>query len=243
MSLEALAEMEYPGRFIILGRDKRNECNVAIYGLTGRSPASQARKIVYNAVKKEVQVEPTEPDVLRTGDPALLIYPAMMMGYEFAVSNGAQTKSVANQLHAPSAPVHVLMLAHSQWSFEPDAPHYTPRISGCFVREEGGLIVHKRAENGSAVKHIFEVPMIPGRGSLIATYDGANRNPLPSFSGEPRLVSIEGNSAEDMAEQVYATIAPKDGCPDFRVAVAAAYVNTRRGGKDVGIVNRQEGGK
>ena len=38
--LEALAEMEYPGRFIILGRSEDRLSPVAVYGITGRSPSS-----------------------------------------------------------------------------------------------------------------------------------------------------------------------------------------------------------
>ena len=49
MNLDALAQMEYPGRFIIVGQ-LVNEKNVVVYGLSGRSPSSQAR--VFKSEKK-----------------------------------------------------------------------------------------------------------------------------------------------------------------------------------------------
>ena len=43
--LEVLSSMDYPGRFIVLGLTKEG-IHTAIYGITGRSSPSQARRLV-----------------------------------------------------------------------------------------------------------------------------------------------------------------------------------------------------
>jgi hypothetical protein len=99
----ALERMAYPGRFIITGM-LANEKDVVIYGLSGRSASSQAR--VLKSRKQDdlltVFTEPTDPEVLAKGDPALLVYDALITDNEnTAVSNGAQTNKIweAGQLY------------------------------------------------------------------------------------------------------------------------------------------------
>ncbi|HLC54225.1 MAG TPA: IMP cyclohydrolase [Candidatus Nanoarchaeia archaeon] len=238
--LEALAEMEYPGRFIVLGLDANNR-PVAVYGITGRSPSSQARRLVQREINRPffpsvngIIVEPTDKKILAQGDHSLLIYPAMlfgneMMGKSISVSNGAQTRDV----HLASGTQSLLVAlhqAHRRWEYEPDAPNYTPRISGkirmsadfdvCAV-----LGIIKKAPEGEELveKHYFEVPLAPGKGRLISTYAGANQNPLPSFRGEPLPVEIRGNSPEQIARDFYDALEGQDG-NDFRVSVAVEVI-------------------
>ena len=106
-ALEALANMEYPGRAIILGMNEDGDQRVAIYILSGRSTSSQARKAESYEKHGFVNIEPTDRKVLESGSPSLLLYPALFVTHkvpspsgeprpEFGgnivgVSNGAQT--------------------------------------------------------------------------------------------------------------------------------------------------------
>jgi len=56
-----LKSLEYPGRFIFAGQIKSSEEIFLVYGITGRSAASQARRII----KKEggLWVEPSAPEL------------------------------------------------------------------------------------------------------------------------------------------------------------------------------------
>ena len=71
--LEAISG-EYHGRIIILGRAESGE-NVVAYAVTGRSPSSRARK--FELEGEAIKTAPTNLQDLNTGNPALLIYPAI----------------------------------------------------------------------------------------------------------------------------------------------------------------------
>ncbi len=217
-----LKDRPYVGRFIILGKspDKRN---VAVYGITGRSPSSQARRLVFKDL--EIKVEPTNPKVLAQGNIDLLVYPAVIFKYGIAVSNGKQTTDVARCLDGRD-PLEALSKASANWDYEPDSPNFTPRISGCTFHDMAGLGIIKRGADGSSLRDYFEVPMSPGQASFISTYTGENKDPLPPFAGNPVQIKVGGNSAREIAEQVYDAFAPQEGAKDFRVSVASAYEDT-----------------
>jgi len=66
--MDFLKNLRYPGRFIILGKD--GEDFVAIYGVTGRSASSLARRYVQEG-NEIIAVQTAEG-----GNPELLTYPA-----------------------------------------------------------------------------------------------------------------------------------------------------------------------
>ncbi len=229
-ALSNLVEMEYPGRFIIIGQDPSGENNVVVYGITGRSPPSQARRLILE--NNKVFVEPTDEEELKKGNPDLLIYDAIIANRALVVSNGAQTETIDHSyLQCQTYPMTALVQAFSKtnsakWSYEPD-PNFTPRIGGIVTRELdiAGLGILKRANNGETLRNYFEFPLIPGEGKLLATYTGINKNPLPSFEGEPMDILLEGKTPKEVAEAVYDAIGPKyrGEDKDFRVSVAAAF--------------------
>ena len=221
--LENLKKMVYPGRVIIIGKNPRGE-SVVMYAITGRSPSSQARKLEIDEAEKKIYVTPTDEDTLKTGNPDLLVYPAVICGKGIAVSNGKQTEDVFKSLETGANPVEILFKSLRVWEYEPDEPNYTPRISGC-VADGAGLSLLKRAEDGSVIRNYFEIPMIPGRGKMVATYTGVNRNPLPSFSGKPRDVDMPWSSVEDAVDAMYEALGPATGQPDFRVTAASVFAN------------------
>jgi len=243
--LEALARMKYPGRFIIIGRST-SENDVIIYGITGRSPSSQARKLEFDEEQTKILVKPTDEETLKQGDPDLLVYPAIIFGLGgIAISNGKQTRDAA--YHCNGTGIYSLLSIFSHnlecWEYEPDSPNFTPRISGIVGFDEryqevrGALSAIKRAENGSTIKQYFEVPVIPGKGKLISTYTGENINPLPSFQGEPLDVTISAEDPKEVARQVYDSLNPQ-----FRVAVVTVF-DARDGHRRSSIINRIGEGK
>jgi IMP cyclohydrolase len=220
-NLENVEEMVYPGRIIIIGKSPAGE-DVVMYAITGRSPSSQARMLLIDEVEKKIFVKPTDEETLKTGNPDLLVYPAVICGSGIAVSNGKQTEDVLKCLDADKDPLQVQIDSLGNWEYEPDDPNFTPRISGC-ITSGAALSVLKRAEDGSVIRNYFKIPMIAGKGKLISTYTGVNQNPLPSFSGEPQDVEIPWASAEEAVTAFYHALGPAGGEPDFRVTAAVVY--------------------
>lgn len=236
--LESLSRMRYPGRALAVGRDLSGTFNIIIYAITGRSSSSQARRLELKA--DAIWTKPTDPEALRKGNIDLLIYPAVILSEGLAASNGKQTSDI--DVRSGPSPVRVLEEAMKSWDYEPDAPIFTPRISGCILpSNRAGLSIVKRAENGDSLRLFYEVTRASGKGKLLTTYSGENRNPLQSFSGEPLDLDLVEASARAMAEAVYGALKPPEGAEDFRVAVACVFANTTdMKDHQVFIINRQE---
>jgi IMP cyclohydrolase len=238
--LKKLSSLEYPGRLIILGKDLSGNHIVVVYAVTGRSPSSQARKIIIK--QNGAWVEPFDEMTLKKGNVDLLVYPAIQISKGIAVSNGKHTSAIRDCLAQHKNPVEVLSNALETWDFEPDAPNYTPRISGCIIKpEKAALSIIKRASNGLSQKNYYEISLIEGKGKMIATYTGENFNPLPSFEGEPLDVDLNENSPEETAEEVYEALSPKNPEKDFRVSVAVLFADTTKFGKyAITVINRHD---
>jgi IMP cyclohydrolase len=235
-----LARLEYPGRLIAMGLASAGARAVVVYAITGRSPSSQARKLVHR--DSGIWVQPTDEDVLKKGNVDLLVYPALLFGQAgVAVSNGKQTAAILDALVEGDAPVAILSKVLAAWDYEPDAPIFTPRISGCLVRGAAGLSIVHRGESGETLRSYFEVPLREGEGRLVSTYEGPNREPLPCFEGEPRRMALAGTTPRETAEDVYRALAPAAPDKDFRVAVACVLSSlSHPNDPEVHIINRYE---
>jgi IMP cyclohydrolase len=236
----ALIAKEYPGRLIIIGRALSGNDGVIVYAITGRSPSSRSRKIEVS--RDGAWVKPTDKEILKKGNEELLIYPAILFGQGLAVSNGKQTTDIKDHLSRRAKPTDVLFSALQDWTYEPDAPTFTPRISGCvFPDGKAALSIIKRAEDGSPSKHYFKVPMRPGEGKMVSTYSGENRDPLPSFCGDPEDVLLNDETAAKTSEAVYSALAPKERGRDLRVSVACIFftLGTTSDFK-ISVINRSE---
>ena len=164
-ALANLSAMEYPGRVIIIGRGPSGSRAAVVYAITGRSPSSQARRLERR--EDGVWVRPTDEEVLKKGNPDLLIYPAILFAAAgVAVSNGRQTADVRSRLDGAAAPgpVEILAGSLSGWDFEPDAPIFTPRISGCVLPgAKAALALIKRGAGGEALRSYHEFPLAAGK--------------------------------------------------------------------------------
>lgn len=238
--LESLSAKEYPGRVIIIGRDKSGKNEVVIYAITGRSASSQARKLELE--DDAIWAKPTDDETLKKANIDLLVYPAILFSRGIAVSNGKQTMDIKACLGQSQNPEEVLTLALHKWNYEPDAPVFTSRISGCVLaQKKAALSIIKRAPDGSSMRSIFEIPLTAGKGKMITTYRGENKDPLPAFQGEPIDIEIKEERADDMAEAVYDALGPEAGKSDFRISVACVFSsNLSLDEYEIYIINKYE---
>jgi IMP cyclohydrolase len=238
--LEGLSSRDYPGRFIILGRDLSGKNDVIVYSICGRSPSSQARKLEREG--DAIWAKPADEAVVKQGNKDLLLYPAIYLSKGVAVSNGQQTADIKAFLAKSQSPGEILSSALERWNYEPDSPHFTPRIAGCIIsKSKAALGIIKRTADGSSERKIFEFTLAAAQGKMIATYEGEDKEPLPSFKGEPVDVRIEKNNPRDMAETIFKALEPKPGKKDYRVSVACVFSrNLGRNEYEIFIINRQE---
>ena len=184
-----LQENAYPGRGIIIGKSADGTKAVTAYFIMGRSENSRNRVFVEEG--QGIRTEAFDPSKLV--DPSLIIYaPVRVLGNNTIVTNGDQTDTVYEGLEKG------LTFEQSLRSrqFEPDEPNCTPRISGLLHIAEGEFhyaMSILKSNNGNPASnnrytYTYENP-IAGEGRFIHTYmhDG---NPLPSFEGEPKWISI-----------------------------------------------------
>ena len=91
-----------------------------LYAITGRSPSSQARRLVIDEQEQKIFVRPTDEETLKTGNPDLLVYAAIMCGKgRIAVSNGKQTGDVFKALQGESRVSRVLQAGLSAGNMSP----------------------------------------------------------------------------------------------------------------------------
>jgi len=186
----------YPGRGIILGRSGDDSRAVMVYFIMGRSENSRNR--VFERTADGIRTKARDPALMT--DPSLVIYhPVRVLGRRTIVTNGDQTDTIREYLSSGCSFRDALLTRE----FEPDAPNYTPRISG-LIEPDGSytLSILKAASGDPAcclrIFYEYREPL-PGLGHFISTYvnDG---QPLPAFEGEPVPVSIPLAGGADGAD-------------------------------------------
>ena len=187
---EILKANAYPGRGIFLGMTPDGRA-LAGYFIMGRSQNSRNRVFVQEG--EGLLIKPYDEKLV--SDPSLIIYhPVRQLGRQLIVTNGDQTDTVHEALISGGS----FESALRSRAFEPDAPNFTPRISGIMDLDGGNfkLSILKAADaKGSACDRLFyEYAAQPGAGRFIHTYE-ADGNPLPSFLGEPAQIHIPDDSA------------------------------------------------
>ena len=185
---ERLSDNPYPGRGLVLGLDETGKQLIQVYWIMGRSENSRNR--VFETDGRRVWTEPADP--AKCKDPSLIIYNALReLRGVYVVTNGDQTDTICDAIAASGTFEQALATR----DYEPDAPNYTPRISGVHDLRQGApvaqLSVLRRSAFGAATDRLlWTVEQFgAGFGHCITTYVG-DGNPLPSFAGEPFLVPI-----------------------------------------------------
>ena len=197
---ELLSSNSYPGRGIMIGMSADGKSAMIAYFIMGRSENSRNR--VFERFDGGMRTKAFDESKLE--DPSLIIYnPFLERKNIDIVTNGDQTDTVYKALEAGKSFEDALMTRE----FEPDAPNYTPRISGIVYYGDNSfdysLSILKSADGDPAVCNRYFYRYIPraGVGHFIHTYE-CDGNPIPSFYGEPEVVVLP-NTAEELAEMVW----------------------------------------
>lgn len=226
------SQLVYPGRFVIVGQ--RGDQPFLIYGVTGRNPASKAKRYVYMPESREVVVEPTDMDVINQGDPDLLLYTAVrILDNAVVIGNGKQTSDVAINSATDAALVLEQSLDH--WLPEPDK-YFTPRITGLIIRDGNyfSAALNIIRQEGSRVSNdTFPLSLSPSLAYFISTYAGPNVRPTPSFGGSPIEIPVDWDSLDDL----YARFNPAQGEEDLRVSLVEVRGIGGDGESEVRIIN------
>ncbi len=234
LSLEQeLRSNSYPGRGIIIGRTPDGASAVTAYFIMGRSQNSRNRVFVEDG--DGIRTQAYDPSKLE--DPSLIIYaPVRVLGNKTIVTNGDQTDTIYEGMDCQMTFEQSLRSR----TFEPDAPNYTPRISGILHIESGSynyamsILKNNNGDPDSCRRYTFayENPKA-GEGHFIHTYmqDG---DPLPSFEGEPKPVSIPG----DM--DAFAGMLWNSLNEDNKVSLFVRYIDLASGTFRTTIINKNQ---
>ena len=226
-----LAGNSYPGRGIVIGKSADGKYAVTAYFIMGRSENSRNRVFVEDG--EGIRTQAFDPSKL--SDPSLIIYaPVRVLGNKTIVTNGDQTDTIYELMDKQQTFEQALRTRE----FEPDAPNYTPRISGLMKIKDGTFhyaMSILKSNNGNPEScnrftYTYENP-IAGEGRFIHTYmhDG---NPLPSFEGEPKLVAIE-EDIDDFTNTLWNSLND-----DNKVSLFVRYIDIATGTYTTKIVNK-----
>ena len=231
-NLNALLETNtYPGRGITIGLTEDGAHAVIAYFIMGRSANSRNR--VFTPKDGGIITEAADPAKLE--DPSLIIYaPVRVDDNVTVVTNGNQTDTVMEHL-AQGATFYDAL--HTR-EFEPDAPNYTPRISG-IVDVGGGLFTYEMAilksaegDPGECLRYFFEYAAPrPGEGRFLSTYQ-CDGNPIPSFEGEPVRVAVEGG-LDEFANGLWSSLNE-----DNKVSLFVRFIDVKTGATEDRLFNK-----
>lgn len=226
-----LSENAYPGRGIIIGKSANGKSAVTAYFIMGRSENSRNRIFVKD--NHGIRTQAFDPSKLV--DPSLIIYaPVRVLGCQTIVTNGDQTDTIYDGLEKG------LTFEQSLRSreFEPDGPNYTPRISGVIDIQDGkynyqmSILKSNHGDPSSCNRYTFsyENPC-NGEGHFIHTYqhDGT---PLPSFEGEPKLLSIP-DDIDSFAKELWENLNPEN-----KVSLFIRYIDIKTEKVETRILNK-----
>ncbi|EOS73595.1 hypothetical protein C819_03651 [Lachnospiraceae bacterium 10-1] len=230
---QELKENAYPGRGIVMGKSPDGKKAVTAYFIMGRSGNSRNR--IFAVEGEGIRTEAFDPSKLE--DPSLIIYaPVRVLNNKTIVTNGDQTDTVYDGMKAGITFEQSLRCRE----FEPDAPNFTPRISG-MMQLEGGKYDYfmsiLKSNNGNPdacnrYTYTYENP-VAGEGHFIHTYmhDG---NPLPSFEGEPKLVGIS-DDIEEFTDMIWNSLNEEN-----KVSLFVRYIDIATGQYETRIMNKNQ---
>ena len=165
--------------------------------------SSNSRNRIFVEDGEGIRTQAFDPSKLE--DPSLIIYaPVRVLGNKTIVTNGDQTDTIYDGMDKQMTFEQSLRSRE----FEPDGPNYTPRISG---------IMH--IENG---RYNYAMSILKSN----------NGNPLPSFEGEPKLVSIP----DDI--DLFTDLLWNSLNEDNKVSLFVRYIDIATGKYETKIVNK-----
>ena len=223
----------YPGRGIVIGRTPDGKHAVTAYFIMGRSENSRNRVFVEDGNGIRTQAF----DESKLVDPSLIIYaPVRVLDNKTIVTNGDQTDTIYDLMNQQMTFEQALRTRE----FEPDAPNYTPRISGVLKIGNGAysyaMSILKSADGNpetcNRYTFSYKAP-VAGEGRFIHTYMG-DGNPLPSFEGEPKRVEISGN-IDEFTDMLWTNLNEEN-----KVSLFVRYINIETEETETRIINKNK---
>lgn len=220
----------YVGRGIVIGKSADGKKAATAYFIMGRSANSRNR--VFTVKNGEVFTEPF--DASKVEDPSLIIYAALRsLDNRLIVTNGDQTDTIYDGVVTGKSFSESL----ESREFEPDAPNFTPRISGMLTFADDNFvyemsILKSLDEDGSdCARYTFSYPSKAGLGHFIHTYvtDG---NPIPTFQGEPERVAIP-DSINDFADEIWTNLDENN-----KISLYVRYTDLTDGSYEEKLINK-----
>lgn len=230
---DELKSNSYPGRGIVIGKSADGKSAVTAYFIMGRSVNSRNR--VFTETEDGIKTEAADPSKL--SDPHLIIYsPVRVLGNKTIVTNGDQTDTIYELMDKQQTFEQSLRTRE----FEPDGPNYTPRISGIMHVENGtynyamSILKSNNGNPDACNRYTFAYSNpVNGEGHFIHTYK-CDGNPLPSFEGEPKLVSMM-DDMDQFTEMLWNSLND-----DNKVSLFVRYINIEDGTYETKIINKNK---
>ena len=211
----------YPGRGIVIGRTPDGKYAVTAYFIMGRSVNSRNRIFVEEG--EGIRTEAFDPSQL--SDPSLIIYaPVRVLGRRTIVTNGDQTDTIYDGQTAGKSFEETLAAR----KFEPDAPNYTPRISGIMELAEGAF-----SYKMSILKSADGDPSCCCRYTFSYDKPLAGEGPLPGFEGEPTRVAVDGEDIDSFAKGIWESLDEEN-----KVSLFVRYIEIETGRYESRIINK-----
>lgn len=227
-----LSENSYPGRGIIIGKSADGNKAMIAYFIMGRSENSRNR--VFERFDGGMRTKAFDESKLT--DPSLIIYnPFLSKNGVDVITNGDQTDTIMNFMNEGKTFEEALATRE----FEPDAPNYTPRISGALYYGEKdftyklSILKSKNGDPSVCERLFYDYTPKAGVGHMIHTYrcDG---DPIPSFEGEPKEVALP-KTIRELKESLWESLNE-----DNKVSLFIRVVDLNSGNADEYIVNKNQ---
>ncbi len=223
----------YVGRGIILGKSENGRFAVSAYFIMGRSENSRNRVFVESG--DNVKILPFEE--YKVSNPSLVIYtPVIKTGDTLIVTNGSQTDNIYSSIQNGKSFEDALELCQ----FEPDAPNFTPRISGIIYNESKSDFKYKLSilksgdANGSVCNRFtFCYTALNGLGHFIHTYN-CDKNPLPTFTGEPERVLVP-NDIDEFTDNLWSNLDEQN-----KISLYVRYFDTQLCRSNTRLINKNK---
>ena len=222
----------YVGRGIVIGKSADGSKACSAYFIMGRSANSRNR--IFTEKDGTVYTEPF--DASKVEDPSLIIYAAIrQFENQLIVTNGDQTDTIYDYLEQGKC----FKCALATREFEPDAPNFTPRISGMLTFEdqdftyEMSILKSADPEGSACNRYTFSFQPLPGLGHFIHTYvcDG---NPIPTFQGEPERVQIP-DSIDEFTDKLWKALDE-----DNKISLYVRYTDLKDGSTETRLINKNQ---
>ena len=229
---ELIRDNPYVGRGIVIGKTADGKKAAAAYFIMGRSANSRNR--VFTTRDGAVFTEPF--DASKVEDPSLIIYAAVrQLENRLIVTNGDQTDTIYEGLEKGLS----FNKALESRCFEPDAPNFTPRISGLLTFENGdftydmSILKSIDAAGSACARFGFSYPAAAGLGHFIHTYvtDGT---PIPTFQGEPERVAIP-DCIDEFTNTLWNALNEEN-----KISLWVRYIDLAAGKADDRIINKNK---